>query len=203
MRSSSLLHAICPVILASASPRRQSLLHELGLSFRVTPAHINEKPLPEEEPQQFVRRLAREKAGQVADCYPDAFVIGADTVVILDDMILGKPESPAQALEMLEMLQGRCHRVSTGLALVNRELGHETSVTETTEVLFARFSRQVLAAYVRTGEPMDKAGAYGIQGIGGFMVQRISGSCSNVIGLPVERLVHLLLESNAVVPTDS
>ncbi len=194
-----LLRNTLPLVLASASPRRQEFLRLLGLEFTVDPARIDESVRPGEGPEDFARRLARDKAAAVAHRHPASLVIGADTVVVADDRLLGKPGSAAQALAMLTMLQDRVHRVITGLALIARDRNIEIDDVQVTAVRFGQFSRSLLEAYVATGEPMDKAGAYGIQGIGGFLVKEINGSCSTVIGLPLERLTALLLECGAAV----
>lgn len=189
-----------PLILASASPRRSDLLAQLGLHFHIVPATVEETPFPQEAPIDFVRRMAGAKAEQVAIKHPDACVIGADTVVTLDHHIFGKPRDREDALAMLTSLQGHTHTVITGFALIanNREL--KTVEAVTTSVTFGTFSDTVLRSYVLTGEPMDKAGAYGIQGIGGFLVHEISGSYSNVVGLPLHAVVHTLLKWCCIQP---
>ena len=195
------MFAACkPLILASASPRRQQLLHDLGLSFTALAADIDETPLEKEEPDDFARRMAREKADLIAQRHPASWVIGADTVVTLGGRILGKPDDAAHALEMLRSLQGERHQVITGVALRCVQEDRGEILSRTTEVRFAAFSDVVLSAYIRTGEPMDKAGAYGIQGKGGFLVRSITGSCSNVIGLPVNTCIGLLLRYNIIAP---
>jgi len=198
--SAPFLRARCPLVLASASPRRRDFLRGLGLSFTIRAAHIDERRQPGESPEHYVRRLAREKGLQASRAEPAAAVIAADTVVVLDGEVLGKPGSAGQALDVLIRLQGKRHRVITGLALLREQTGLDVCVSESTEVEFGTFSREVLAAYVQTGEPMDKAGGYGIQGLGGVLVRGIHGSCSNVIGLPLETLVRLLLEHDLAVP---
>lgn len=185
--------ARCPLILASASPRRQEYLTRLGLTFRIIPATIDETPEPGESPAAFARRMAATKAGQIADAHPEACVIGADTVVALDHRIFGKPRDPEEALAMLTTLQGRTHEVTTGFALVATSRNIEEVAAVTTLVTFGAFAETILRAYVDSGEPMDKAGAYGIQGIGSFLVQSLTGSCSNVVGLPVQAVVQSLL----------
>lgn len=192
--------ACYPLILASASPRRRDLLAQLGLDFHIVPATVDETPLPQEAPIDFVRRMAVTKAKQVAADCPHACVIGADTVVTLDHHIFGKPGDQEDALAMLTSLQGQTHTVITGFALIadNRELKTVDAVT--TSVTFGTFSETVLRAYVHTGEPMDKAGAYGIQGVGGFLVHEISGSYSNVVGLPLHAVVHTLLKWCCIQP---
>ncbi len=189
-----------PIILASASPRRRDLLSQLGLDFQIMPAEIDETPRSHETPMDFVRRMAGTKAEQVAADHPHACVIGADTVVALDHHIFGKPRDQENALAMLTSLQGQTHAVITGFALVakNREMTVVEAVT--TAVTFGTFSDTVLRAYIQTGEPMDKAGAYGIQGIGGFLVHEISGSYSNVVGLPLHAVVQTLLRWCCIQP---
>lgn len=189
-----------PILLASASPRRQEFLRSLGLDFTCLPADIDETPLAGEPPAACARRLAAEKAAAAAARHPSSWVIGADTVVTLDGRIIGKPADAAHALETLRALRGRTHQVVTGLALICQQEGCAETLTETSEVTFAEFPDEALAAYIRTGEPMDKAGAYGIQAGGAFLVQSIQGSCSNVIGLPLSACVALLLRHRVIAP---
>ncbi|MGB6743133.1 MAG: Maf family protein [Terracidiphilus sp.] len=186
------------LILASASPRRRELLTQAGFDFEVHPAHIPEDPLPGEEPIAYVTRLAREKAqavftrlAQAPAAGNDLAVLGADTTVTLDNEILGKPEDAADAARMLRHLSGRSHRVITGVALVTAQ---STEVAaEVTAVRFLTLSEAEIEAYVATGEPMDKAGAYAIQGRAARWIPRIEGCYFNVVGLPLA-LVSTLLE---------
>jgi septum formation protein len=185
------------LILASASPRRRELLAQAGFEFQVYPAHIPEDPRPGEEPVGYVTRLAREKA-QAAfarlaeEAGDDLVVLGADTTVTVDGEILGKPEDAADAARMLRMLSGRSHRVVTGVAVVTAQ---STEVAaEVTAVRFLTISEAEIEAYVASGEPMDKAGAYGIQGRAARWIPRIEGCYFNVVGLPLA-LVSTLLES--------
>jgi septum formation protein len=189
-----------PLILASASPRRQQFLRDLGLSFTVMAADIDETPRDKELPDAFARRMAREKAEFIARHHRISWIIGADTVVTLEGRILGKPDNAAHALEILRSLQGKKHQVITGLAL--RCVQEECSeiLSRSTEVHFADCSDAVLSAYIRTGEPLDKAGAYGIQGKGSLLVRSVCGSCSNVIGLPVNTCISLLLRHKIIAP---
>jgi septum formation protein len=194
------------LILASASPRRRELLTQAGFSFQVHPAHIPEDPLEGEDPFTYVTRLAREKAEAVFRELTEAngvagnagvdgeslAVLGADTTVTLDNHILGKPEDAADAARMLRLLSGRTHRVITGVALVTAE-GVEVAA-EATAVRFVELSNEEIAAYVATGEPMDKAGAYAIQGRAARWIPRIEGCYFNVVGLPLA-LVARMLES--------
>lgn len=177
-------------ILASASPRRAELLAAAGFTFTVAHADIDETPLAAEPAGLYVRRLAEAKARAVADRYPGCVVLGADTTVVVDGNILGKPVDAADATAMLRRLQGRAHEVMTGVALV---AGDRVRVEfATTRVWFAAMADQEIAAYVGSGEATDKAGAYGIQGRAACYVTRIEGSYSNVVGLPVA-LVHTLV----------
>jgi len=178
------------VILASQSPRRHTLLDLIGLAHDVAPAHVDERALPNESPTQHAERLAREKASAVAAIRRDAVVIGADTIVVLDDQVLGKPNDAADAARMLRQLSGRQHTVFTAVAVALD--GEVVSGVESVEVTFRELTDQQIAAYIATGEPMDKAGAYGIQGYGAVIVARIDGDYFAVMGLALGRLVTLL-----------
>ena len=182
-----------PLILASASPRRREYLVRLGLEFSVVPAAIDESCNPAESPWDFARRMAATKARAVAETKPAACVLGADTVVALDGQIFGKPKNQKEALAMLTALQGRTHQVTTGFAIVAKNRNIDLVDAATTQVTFGVFPEPILRAYVASNEPMDKAGAYGLQGIGSFLVHSISGSSSNVVGLPVHAVVCTLL----------
>ncbi len=179
------------LVLASASPRRRTLLEQLGLEFTVDPAHVDEMPLAEEAPAPHVERLALEKARVTAARHPDALVVGGDTVVVLDGEILTKPEDEAEAIEMLLRLQGREHRVETGVAVVAPG-GRAVSAAVGVDVRFRAFDRATAEGYAATGEPLDKAGAYGIQGFGAVLVERVAGDYFAVMGLPLLTLVRLL-----------
>jgi len=180
------------LVLASASPRRQELLRAAGIPCEVQPAHINEDPLPGEGAKDCAERLARQKAQAVARLRPDDVVLGADTVVVVGGEILGKPLDPADAARMLRMLSGRAHQVITGVCLV---AGGQSSVaSETTSVIMSGISEQEIAHYVATGEPMDKAGAYAIQGMASRWIPRIEGDYSNVVGLPIALVWRMLKE---------
>ena len=177
-------------ILASASPRRAELLAAAGFTFTVAHADIDETPLAAEPADLYVRRLAEAKARAVAERHPGCVVLGADTTVVVDGDILGKPVNAADAAAMLRRLRGRAHEVMTGVAVV---AGGQIRVElATTRVWFAAMTDTEIAAYVATGEPMDKAGAYGIQGRAACYVTRIDGSYSNVVGLPVA-VAHMLV----------
>jgi nucleoside triphosphate pyrophosphatase len=177
------------LVLASASPRRRDLLGQLGLRFTVAAADLDETPLPSEAADAYVLRLARAKAQAVAARFPGAWVLAADTTVALGTELLGKPGGPAEAREMLSRLSGRTHAVYTGVALAGRA---ELSTVVRTGVTFRTLSAGEIAWYVGTGEPLDKAGAYAVQGKGGFLVAAVDGSPTNVIGLPLGETLDLL-----------
>ena len=179
------------LVLASASPRRADLLRQAGIAFEVVAADVDETLHAGETPEDYVRRLASDKAVRVASAYPGRRVLGADTTVVVDGDVLGKPVSASDATRMLERLSGRSHRVLTGLCLVEPGGTLRTAVAITT-VEFLPLDAAQIAAYVASGEPMDKAGAYAIQGGAGQFVRRIDGDLSNVIGLPVQIVTDLL-----------
>jgi septum formation protein len=183
------------VVLASGSPRRRELLATLGIEFQVVPADIDESVLPGERPIPYVRRLAAAKAATVGRAHGDRLVIAADTTVDVDGEILGKPADAPEARRMLRLLGGRTHRVHTGLAV--RCAGQRAVDVETTLVTFAELDDAMIDWYVATGEPYDKAGGYGMQGKASVLVERIEGSVSNVIGLPLARLVRLAAAAGA------
>lgn len=178
------------VILASQSPRRRELLAQIGITHEVRPADIDESVWPGEEPVPHSERLARDKAHTLAQLHPEAVVIGSDTIVVIDGAILGKPGSRDEAIVMLERLSGREHTVYTSVAVAHE--GRTLSGVEAVQVHFRTLTRGQIEAYVDTGEPMDKAGAYGIQGYGATLVERISGDYFAVMGLPLGRLVGLV-----------
>ena len=180
-----------PLILASASPRRSELLTNAGIRFTAEPAHIAEEPLSGELPLQYAQRLAHDKARAVFARHPQNVVLGADTVVVVDEHLLEKPLDMQDAVRMLRLLSGRSHQVITGVCLVARS--HEQTEAEITEVRFSTLSESEIANYVGTDEPMDKAGAYAIQGMASRWVERIDGCYFNVVGLPVPRVYRMLL----------
>lgn len=180
------------VVLASASPRRHELLGMIGIAHDVDPADIDEAVREGESPVGYTLRLAREKGVTVAARHPDAVVISADTTVVVDDTIFGKPVDHAEACRMLRALSGRTHVVHTAVAVVRAGGGHVESAVESTTVTFRELDDSEIAAYVATGEPMDKAGAYGIQGYGATIVDRVDGDYFAVMGLALRRLVALL-----------
>ena len=178
------------LILASASPRRAELLRHAGIGFRVEPACVPEQPAPGEPPLAYAQRLARDKARSVFALHPDSVVLGADTVVVADKHLLEKPLDADDAARMLQLLSGRSHQVITGVCLLAP--GFEHTEAEITEVRFSRLSHTEIADYIATHEPMDKAGAYAIQGIASRWVERIDGCYFNVVGLPVPRVYRML-----------
>ncbi|MCC6317865.1 MAG: septum formation inhibitor Maf [Gemmatimonadaceae bacterium] len=180
------------VILASQSPRRRELLGLIGIEHEVRPADIDESHWPDEPPVPHAERLARGKAAKIAVLEPDALVIAADTIVVLDGDLLGKPADRADAMATLGRLSGRTHTVHTAVAVAWR--GEVRSGVESVEVTFRRINDATIARYVDTGEPMDKAGAYGIQGYGATIVERVHGDYFAVMGLPVGRMIALLRE---------
>ena len=177
------------LILASQSPRRGELLRQAGIPFKVKPAHVDETPARNEDPELYAKRVAREKACAV-DAGDTDIVLGADTVVVIGDEILGKPKDPDDAIRMLEKLSGRKHEVITGICL--KRGSEEHSDWATTWVWMNELTRVEIAEYIATGEPMDKAGAYAIQGGASKFIERIDGSYSNVVGLPIELVYKYL-----------
>jgi septum formation protein len=214
------------LILASRSPRRAEILKALGIPFQVVPAAVDESPKEEEEPETYARRLALAKARAVSTSppaapermlggragpggvswgarHPEALILGADTVVHMESgirkkprRIVGKPASPQEAREMLAALAGKTHCVTTALAFVRRRPLYEVCETESTQITFRSLSRETIERYVETGEPFDKAGGYGIQGLGGILlVDSLRGSYTNVVGLPVGLFERMLREA--------
>lgn len=180
------------VILASQSPRRRELLDLIGIRHEVRPADVDETALPDERPVPHAERLARSKAAALADGSAGTVVVAADTIVVIDDMILGKPADEADARRMLRLLAGRSHTVFTAVAAARGD--RIVSAVEQVGVTFRDLDEAEIAAYVATGEPMDKAGSYGIQGFGATIVRRVEGDYFAVMGLPLVRLVTLLRE---------
>lgn len=194
-----------PIVLASSSPRRRRLLRQLGVGFSVRCPDVDERPLPGEPPGSHVRRLARAKARSVArELAPGCgaqWVLGADTVIVLDGRILGKPRDAREAAGMLARLSGRTHEVLTGVALVPAGGGGRArSSMVRSRVEMKPFDVAVIRRYIATGEPLDKAGAYAVQGRGRCLIVRVSGSLTNVVGLPLERLKRLLTTAGVSVP---
>jgi len=185
-----------PIVLASASPRRQELLRNAGIEFVAMPANIPEARQQDEAPQIFAERMAKEKARAIWTQTKDSYVLGADTVVVLDDLVLGKPEDEQDATRMLRLLSGRKHKVITGVCLIG--IGFEDVRSETTAVYFSALSDQDILGYIETHEPMDKAGAYAIQGVASRWISKIEGDYSNVVGLPVPLVLEMLHEHQVI-----
>jgi septum formation protein len=186
---------VSPLVLASASPRRRALLEQLGIPLRIDPAHLDENVREGEPAEQYVLRLARQKADAVHVRHPSDTVLAADTSVVFEGRILGKPRTAEEAVEMLRGLSGRTHQVMTAVAVAGA--GARCVIASVT---FAAASEAALRWYVSTGEPMDKAGAYAVQGIGGFLVERIEGSYSAVVGLPLVETLALLRDAGYILP---
>lgn len=182
-----------PLILASGSPRRRELLARLSINFTVEVPDVDETRRRDESPENYVLRMACTKAADIGTAYPDTWVVGADTIVILDEDVLTKPQSRATAEDMLMRLSGREHQVRTGFCVFCSNEQVRIVDSSLSRVCFQSFDRTWAQAYVNTGEPMDKAGGYGIQGQGGVLVERIDGSYSNVVGLPMAELVRVLV----------
>ena len=190
------------LVLASASPRRREILDQLGVTFRVLPSGIDESMLAGETPELHVQRLAREKANEVRQRLHDdnarPVVLAADTIVLIDAQVLGKPSDDADALRMLQLLSGRVHRVLTALAVCEVGGAHQASALFSTEVQFRRLDAAGAAAYIASGEGRDKAGSYAIQGLGAGLVQAITGSYTNVVGMPAAETVDLLRDAGVL-----
>lgn len=188
------------IVLASASPRRRELLARLGIAFQVVPSHTDETPLADETPQAHVIRLSRTKAWEVASRPGQAgrWFIGSDTVVVRDQVVLGKPADATEATAMLTSLSGREHCVISGYAVHDRQSARTLSAAVVTRVFFKDLTSREIEGYIASGEPFDKAGAYAIQGLGAFMVPRIEGSYTNVVGLPLCEVIAALEELGAI-----
>ncbi len=187
------------LILASASPRRSELLRNAGIPFVVQPAHVDENMLPGEAPEVYAKRMALEKARTVFRQNPQQRILGADTIVMVDAEVLGKPRDPADAARMLRLLSGRSHWVITGVCVIKAVSSFESRVSsiedvraETTEVWMRQLEEEEIREYISSGEPMDKAGAYAIQGIASRWISKIAGCYFNVVGLPVPLVYRML-----------
>lgn len=192
-------------MLASASPRRKHLLLSLGIEFLVAPSKIDEPGQCSgagtgNSAAQTAETCASLKAGSIAAVHPDSWILGADTIVVLDGRIFGKPSTPLEAVGMLQALSGRMHEVITGMCLLRPGGKVRRSYSAATRVTFKDLSIREIEAYVRTGEPLDKAGAYGIQGIGAFLVRSVEGSYTNVVGLPLCETLEWLIGENIIEP---
>lgn len=192
-----------PIVLASGSPRRQQYLQDLGVSFTVCSVSIDETPVKGEDADLFVVRMAREKAEAASNQFNRSWVVAGDTVVCLGRIILGKPLDDEEAVSMLMSLSGKEHTVRTGIFLCNAEKKLSDHRIVTTKVVFADFDESIARGYVSTGECLDKAGGYGIQGKGAFLVKAIEGSYSNVVGLPLCELLEMLRYYEVVEPGQS
>lgn len=187
-----------PLILASESPRRKRLLQSVGIEFRVEPSRIDESAILAGTSSEVAQKWASLKAASVSSFFPHFWILAADTIVVLDGKIFGKPSDRSEASEMLGRLSGRVHEVITGMSLVNAAADFRRTGSVTTRVRFKKLSHDEIEAYVRTAEPMDKAGGYGIQGIGAFLVESIEGSYTNVVGLPLCEAVDWLAEQKVI-----
>jgi len=182
------------LILASKSPRRKYLLEQAGLSFSIIPSDFDENTVSLSTPEEYVKVLAESKANDIAKKNPQSWVIGADTVVLIDGTILGKPGSKKEARKMLYKLSGNTHQVLTGYAIQCINKNHIFSETIVTDVTFKHLTNEEINWYITTTEPFDKAGAYAIQGLGTFLVRKIHGSYTNVVGLPVCEVIEFLIK---------
>lgn len=187
------------IILASQSPRRKNLLEAMNIPFQVIPSQIAEHPPMGELPGAYSARLALEKAMQVGESNPDHLIIGADTVVAIQDKILGKPSSPQEAGLMLSWLSGRWHEVWTGVCIYHEKSHNQMMKAVCSEVRFKNLSEEEITRYIQSGEPMDKAGAYAIQGLGRVLVRELRGSYHNVIGLPTIELGKMLQDLGVII----
>ena len=186
------------LILASASPRRRELLQSAGVAFTVIPSDTPEAAQPGETPQEYALRVASEKARDVARRHPGAWVLGADTIVEIDGEVLGKPQDATDGQRMLRCLSGRTHRVMTAFTLLDGEGQVRASQVVTSQVTFKSLSDGQIREYLATGEPFDKAGAYAVQGLGAALVERVEGSYTNVIGLPMDEVLAALCTAGLV-----
>ena len=182
------------LILASKSPRRSYLLDQAGLTFKVIPSDFDENSVSLSTPETYVKTLAEAKTADVSKAYPESWVIGADTIVVIDGTILGKPDSKKQARTMLKSLSGKTHQVYTGYCICCLAKGRVFLDSVKTDVLFKNLADNEIEWYINTSEPFDKAGAYAIQGLGTFIVKSIKGSYTNVVGLPVCEVIEFLIE---------
>jgi septum formation protein len=187
-----------PLILASQSPRRRFLLEQAGLCFDIIPSSIDEDSFDTESPEVYVKTLAQAKAGDISRRYPNSWVLGADTIVLIHKHILGKPGSAEAARTMLRQLSGQAHQVLTGYALCCQARGRTVVDVAATDVYFKNLTDEEIEWYIHTREPFDKAGAYAIQGIGAFLIRHINGSYTNVVGLPVCEVMESLVREGIV-----
>ncbi|CCK80603.1 Maf family protein [Desulfobacula toluolica] len=186
------------IILASGSPRRKELLEQVGINIEISVSTIDEETVSIKKPEDYVKELSFLKAEDTSLLYPESWVLGADTIVVVDNQILGKPQSKPDAIDMLTKLNNREHSVYTGFCLIHQKKRSIIKKCVETKVYFKHLSDQEIQWYVNTGEPFDKAGAYGIQAIGAILVKQIKGSYSNVVGLPVCEVVETLMHLNII-----
>ena len=190
------------LILASKSPRRRFLLQQAGLEVSVIPSDFDEGSVALSSPAAYVKRLAEFKALDISQKYPESWIIGADTIVLINNTVLGKPVSADEARMMLGKLSDKTHQVLTGYCICHKNKALFFSDTVTTDVRFKKLTPEEIDWYIRSGEPFDKAGAYAIQGLGTFLVQRINGSYTNVVGLPVCEVLEFLIKKGVVELTE-
>ena len=186
------------LILASKSPRRRYLLAQAGLTFDVIPSHFDESTVPLGDPADYAKTLSRAKAVDIAARHPRSWVIGADTIVLMNGTVLGKPKGLDQARDMLARLSGQTHQVYTGYTICCDSLGRSHSDVVCTSVTFKKLSADEIEWYIHTDEPFDKAGAYAIQGLGTFLVRSVNGSYTNVVGLPVCEVIEYLIQAKVL-----
>jgi len=186
------------LILASKSPRRRYLLQQAGLEFSVVPSEFDESSVTLSSPEIHVKSLAEFKAQDISQKYPDSWIIGADTIVLSNNTILGKPSSGDEARMMLRSLSDKTHQVLTGYCICHKNNAYFFSETVATDVHFKKLTQEEIDWYIKSGEPFDKAGAYAIQGLGMFLVKRINGSYTNVVGLPVCEVLEFLIKHGVV-----
>ena len=186
------------LILASKSPRRRDLLNQAGLAFSIAPSSVEESALATTSPERRVRLLAEAKAEEVAQRYPESWVIGADTVVVIENTVLEKPRTEDRARYMLEALSGKTHRVLTGYCICCKATERSFSATVETKVVFKSLTKREIDWYINTGEPFDKAGGYAAQGLGTFLIRRVEGSYTSVVGLPVCEVIDYLVREGVI-----
>ncbi len=186
------------IILASNSPRRRDLLNQAGIAFTVIPSSVDERSVTITSPEKDVRLLAEAKANEVARRYPESWVIGADTIVVVENSVLGKPCTQVQARNMLDALSGKTHKVLTGYCICCRKEKQSFSETVETKVEFKSLTKREIDWYIKTAEPFDKAGGYAAQGLGTFLIKRFEGSYTSVVGLPVCEVIDYLLKEGVV-----
>jgi septum formation protein len=191
------------LILASASPRRRDLLNIAGLTFHIVPSGIHEDDYPFSDPKSYAMALAKAKAAEVSDRYPESWVIGADSIVAIDGDVLEKPTSISEARQMIQMLSGNTHYVHTAYAISCKQKSHLFSDIVSTAVAFKSLTGTEIEWYIHTPEPYDKAGGYAIQGLGSFMVKHIHGSYTNVVGLPVCEVIDYLFKQGVITRDES